>query len=128
MELVNIPEPPPRRGRGGRPKAAPSELRSVTVGLRLTPSEHDELQAKSKAAGLSVGEFLRHAATATKVPKPPVPAVNRQAYISFGRLANNLNQLAKAANSGLPVDVEPATLAELIAEIQALRGELLGAK
>jgi len=128
MEPVKTPEPALPQRRGGRPNASPSELRSVTVGLRLTPAEHAQLLAKSHAAGLSVGTFLRHAATATKVPKPPVPAVNRQGYIALGRLANNLNQLAKAANSGLPVDVETATLSELIAEIQALRGELLGAK
>lgn len=127
MEPANIPAPPPLKRRGGRPKAKPSELRSVTVGVRLTPAEHAVLCEKAKHAGLAVGELLRHAATDLPVPKPPVPAVNRQSYIAFGRFAANLNQLAKAANSGLPVSVDLQELEHLIQEVQWLRAELMGA-
>lgn len=127
MEPANIPAPPPLKRRGGRPKAKPSELRSVTVGVRLTPAEHAALCEKAKQAGLSVGELLRHAATEIAVPEPPVPRANRQSYIALGRLTANLNQLAKAANSGLPVSVDLLHLEHLIHEVQWLRAELMGA-
>jgi hypothetical protein len=105
--------------------------------LRLTFEERAELE--KKAAGMALGAYIRerllgeHAAprrTRGKFPVKDHEALGRVlATLGQSRLSNNLNQLARAANTGsLPVspDTEEA-LQAACAEVAALRAELLRA-
>ncbi len=119
--------PPPKRGRGGRPKNAPGTVRGTTIGVRVSPTELEALQTKAKQMSMTPAHWLREAALARRLPSPPVPAINREHYANLARLSGNLNQLAKLANSGQPVSVNSAFLQRLDAEVGRLRLALLGA-
>lgn len=120
-------ETPPRRGRGGRPPGDPDAVRVHRVNARLSPSELAALTFKAAAAGMTPAQWLREAALSRRLPSPPVPAINREHYAELARLAANLNQLAKAANSGQAVTVNDGLLQRLSAEAGKLRLALLGA-
>ncbi|MCK5622917.1 MAG: plasmid mobilization relaxosome protein MobC [Alphaproteobacteria bacterium] len=105
--------------------------------LRLTFEERAALE--QAAAGMSLGEYVRSRVFDETVParrtrgKHPVKdheALGRVlGELGRSRLANNLNQLARAVNTGsLPVtpDTEAALL-EACAEIQQIRAELVKA-
>ena len=53
--------------------------------------------------GMPPARWLRIAALARRLPPPPVPAINRAIYSELARMGVNLNQLARAANEGLPL-------------------------
>ena len=119
---------PARQGkaRGGRPKGNPDELRGSTIGVRVSAAEYAALRTKAEQMGLSPATWLREAALSRRLPSPPVPPVNREQYAELARLAANLNQLARSANSGRPVTVTDALLHGLAAEVGRLRLALLG--
>lgn len=121
-----LPEPPPLRRRGGRPRHAPGTVRDLTIGVRVTPTEHAALHAKAEKLGLSPAQWLREAALSRRLPPPPVPEINRQEYAELARLSGNLNQLTHLANSGQSVVVADALLERLSAEVRQLRQALLG--
>lgn len=82
--------------KGGRPKKAPEERRSLTHGLRLSPREKEELEQRAEKAGLSLSEYLRKRA----LGKPVKTKVDGKALKEMNRIGVNLNQLARAANRG----------------------------
>ncbi len=43
----------------GRPKLPKGEARSVMVHLRLTKAQGEALEAKAKAAGMSISDWIR---------------------------------------------------------------------
>lgn len=105
--------------------------------LRLTPNERTLLQ--SSAEGLPLGEFIRRSAlagigistTARRARKSIDRRLLAQLLGQLGqlRLASNLNQLAKAANSGaLPLSEETHTaILEACADIREIRITLMRA-
>lgn len=116
------------KNKGGRPKKALEQQRNRVVSVRFTEQEHAELSIKSAAAGYpSNGLFLRDAAAGSMSSRPrkkDVTKANQALYVQLTRVSNNINQLAKAANSGLlPSDLSP--LAELQDVLQELRAEIL---
>jgi len=117
----------PRKGKGGRPKGDPADLRATTIGVRVSAIEYDALKAKAEQMGTTPARWLRQAALSRRLPSPPAPAINRAQYAELARLAANLNQLARLANSGQPVAVADALLERLSAEVARLRLELIGA-
>ena len=121
------PIPPPKRGRGGRPKNAPGTVRAVTIGVRVSPSELVALQAKAEQMSMTPAHWLREAALSRRLPFPPVPPINREQYTELARLSANLNQLTKLANSGQSVIVADPLLQRLASEVGRLRLALLGA-
>lgn len=105
--------------------------------LRLTFEERAALE--KKAAGMALGAYIRERLlgedaaprrTRGKFPVKDHQALGRVlATLGQSRLSSNLNQLARAANTGsLPVspDTEEA-LQAACAEVAALRAELLRA-
>lgn len=118
--------PPPRRGRGGRPRSDPATVRTATIGVRVSPGEYEALRAKASAMGMAPAEWLRHAALDRRLPSPPVPAVNVAQYGELGRLAGNLNQALRLVHGGqLPEGLQPL-LEALGEEVRQLRLALLG--
>lgn len=98
-----------------RPKVQPSRVRTPPFSLRLTAAERSRLE--QEAGSLSLGAYIRHRLLGDNAPdvrrhrRRPVQdheALGRVlGELGKSRLANNLNQLAKAVNSGsLPVTRE----------------------
>lgn len=109
-----------KRGVGGRPKLPQEAVRSRTIGVRVNDLEMEKLVARAKIMGMSPAQWLRHAALDRKLPSPPAPEVNRDMYVEFSRIGVSLNQLARAANKGLPVTLqkEPEILLNLLRQMQ----------
>ena len=86
------------------PKLKPSQRpldRMIT--LRVDAATRDEWQAQARAAGLSLGDWLRvQVSCGTGVRalprrKPP-PSADPALLAAIGRIGGNLNQIARAAN------------------------------
>ncbi|NUZ09009.1 plasmid mobilization protein [Piscinibacter koreensis] len=116
---------PPKR-RGGRPRSAPADLRTATIGVRVSAAEYDALRAKSAAMAMTPAQWLREAALTRRLPAPPVAEINHEQYVELARLAANLNQLTRLANEGERVTVATDLLIELKAEVKRLRFGLIG--
>jgi len=116
---------------------APVKKPQPPFSLRLTPEERAQLE--KDAAGMSLGAYIRSRLFDKSLPKRRTrgknPVKDRQALAQVlgamggSRLANNLNQLAKAANSGsLPVTPETAKIIqEAYEEIRWMRQLLMKA-
>lgn len=113
-----------KTGVRGRPKIQSEAIRR-TVGVRLNAAEWDAVQRKADALGIRPTTLLRVAALSRVIPKPVVPAINRQLYAELARLAGNINQLTRAAHEGR-VSIAPAMLQSVGALVRQLRLELLG--
>ncbi len=114
----------PKRMRG-RPKAAPEEIRR-SVSVRLNTAEWNAVCRKADSVGLAPTGWMRQAALSRTPLRALVPAVNREAYAELAKLANNINQLARAAHEGKAV-VSEDLLKETLATLRLLRLGLLGA-
>ena len=118
-----------KRGKGGRPRSDPGQLRAQSLGVCVNPAEMDAIRRKADSVGLSVSQWLRQVALSRYVPRPLVPELNRKAYAELAKLAGNLNQLARVASAAEGrVLVPMALLKEVYAVLQQMRLELLGAK
>lgn len=94
----------------------PIKKQTPPFSLRLTPEER--VQLEKDAAGMSLGAYIRSRLFGENLPtrrtrnKHPVRDHQELAKVlgelGRSRLANNLNQLAKAANSG-SLEVSPDT-------------------
>ena len=81
--------------------------------IRVTEDELAAIEARADASGLSIAAYLRATALGNPGPRarrrPPVNhVVLRQLLGELGRVGNNVNQIARALNSG-----EAASVAEL---------------
>ena len=119
-------QPAPKKNKGGRPKSDPASVKTSTIGVRVSPAEFETLRAKAQQLNMTPAQWLREAALTRRLPSPPVPAVNIEKYAELARLAANLNQLAKQANTGHSVSVDNKLLETVTAEVQQLRKALLG--
>ena len=115
-----------KKGKSGRPKKAPENIRHKSLSIRLNSVEHGEVLRRADGSGLPPTVWIRRAALSRIVPRPPVPELNRAAYAELARLAGNLNQLTKAAHEG-HVDIAPEFIEKIRESVQELRLGLLGA-
>ncbi len=91
------------------------KLRERKITVRLTDAERDHLLTQAELAGLKIEPFVRNVILGVQMqprPKEEWAELLRQT----SGIANNINQIAKRANSGEPVSEE--TL-RLIADMQA---------
>ena len=86
---------PPDPARG----APVAERRTVMVAARVTPAEHAAWQEKAAAAGVSPSALLRRAMARTRTWTAPAQAIERERTRQIARIGNNLNQLARWANT-----------------------------
>lgn len=82
-----------------RPLQPSNELRD-RFDLYLSDAERAAIRDKAQAAGLPMSAFVRRAALGQRCI--PVPAINAEQWAKLGRLAANLNQIAKHLNEGEP--------------------------
>jgi hypothetical protein len=78
------------------------EYRTRSIGIKLTPAERAELVSAAKARGAGLSEYVRDlclrrsaAAAARTARNPDAKALADQ----LNRIGNNLNQLARIANT-----------------------------
>lgn len=98
--------------------------RTETLYARLTPDEKAAFLERADRAGMTAAAFLRAAALGDAGPRaqrraPADKAALLQLLGELGRIGNNVNQLARAANAGL--DLDAPALKEAMAAIEEMR-------
>lgn len=109
-----------------RPRLDPAARRTVTLGIRCTPTERSQVRAAAAAEGITSAAFARRVLLAAATdrrrldirPSSLHPEVRRE----LGRLGNNLNQIARALNSAR--EMSPNELKEVSEELGDVITEL----
>ncbi len=91
-----------------------AERRTVMVAARVTPAEHAAWQDKAAAAGVSPSALLREAMARTRTWTAPALAVESERIRQIARIGNNLNQLARWANTHKTAAEAVAVIANLV--------------
>ena len=86
----------------------------MMLAARVTPAEHAAWKAKAAAAGVSPSELLRRAMAQTRTWTAPARAVERERTRQIARIGNNLNQLARWANTHASAAEAVSVLAHLV--------------
>ncbi|MXX36024.1 MAG: MobC family plasmid mobilization relaxosome protein [Gemmatimonadetes bacterium] len=73
--------------------------RPILVAVRLTPDESSDWRAKAKAAGVPLSALIRRAMARTRTWTVPAAEVERERTRQVSRIGNNLNQIARWANT-----------------------------
>ena len=105
-------------------------LRTKHLTIRLTPEERAAIDQAADRAGLTPGSHARQTVLGAPAPRqvrrPPVERRELARLLGeLGHIGGNLNQLAKAANTGDGVD--GVALAEALGGLQAVRDAILKA-
>ena len=80
-------------------RAPVTDRRTALVAARVTLAEHAAWQEKAAAAGVSPSALLRQAMARTRTWTAPARSVERERTRQIARIGNNLNQLARWANT-----------------------------
>ena len=88
----------------GRPAKDPEEKRSERITSYVTPEEYDTIRIKCKLAGMSVSDFLRSLALGKEISTQANPEELKKIRAELGKIGSNINQIAKAVNSGEEFD------------------------
>ena len=83
-----------------RPRLDDEERRARTVGVRVTAAEAAELRERAQAARLSMGAYLRRRALGQRVRMAAELRLGAAELRELNRIGVNLNQMARALNSG----------------------------
>ena len=92
-----------------------ADRRAAVVRARVLPSEHAAWQAKAAAAGVSPFDLLRQAPARTRTWTARAVAVERERTVQVARIGNNLNQIARWANTHAETDEAVEVIAHLVA-------------
>lgn len=95
-------------------------IRSTHLTIRLSPDERAAIDEAADRSGLTAGSYARRTILGAEPPRqvrrPPVERRELARILGqLGHIGSNLNQIARAANSGEQVDV-----IDLAAEMKAL--------
>ena len=88
--------------------------RTALVAARVTPAEHAAWRDKAAAAGVSPSALLREAMARTRTWTAPARAVEAERTRQIARIGNNLNQLARWANTHRTAAEAVAVIAHLV--------------
>ena len=105
--------------------------RSIVVKTRLSSSEKAELDTLLDRTGLSQAEYLRCAIFGTPIQEAPKPVLSPiegldKLIAQYGRIGNNLNQIARWLNSGGYIDRELShSLRSALGELNRLKYDSL---
>ena len=86
---------PPLRPRG----ALMADRRTVEIHARVSPAERAAWRAKSAAVGVPLSDLLRQAMARTRTWTAAAAEVERERTRQVARIGNNLNQVARWANT-----------------------------
>lgn len=85
----------------GRRKLPDDERRDTMIRFRVNEKELAYLKQLVDESGLETGYYIRQQILKSKPEKnQKIPAINLEVYRTLGNLSNNINQIAKAINSG----------------------------
>ena len=87
--------------RKDRPRTA---KRTELLRVRVSPEEHRTIRARANECGKPTSTFVREVALGT-VPRARPGRIDEKAIYHLGRLGNNLNQIARVANTSGRVSV-----------------------
>ena len=91
-----------------------AEHRTVMVAARVTPAERAAWREKAAAAGVSPSALLREAMARTRTWTASARAVERERTRQIARIGNNLNQLARWANTHTSAAEAVSVIAQLV--------------
>ncbi len=103
---------------------------TVIIQCRVEPADKATLEARAKAAGMSLSQMVRASLLGYR---PPRPKVDREAIgrlrndlaavrAELGKSGSNLNQIAYHLNAGRPGDIQQGAIGAALAEHeQAIR-------
>ena len=123
------PTAPPseQRADGGRRPPDPltgapmAERRSVQIHLRVSPADRAAWRAKAAAAGVPLSDLVRRSMARTRTWTAPAADIERERNVQVARIGNNLNQLARWANTHTSAVEAVAVIANLVAFERSLR-------
>lgn len=75
------------------------QQRKAIIKVRVTGAEQAGWQTKAKAAGVSVSELVRRAMTRVKTWTHANAEIEREQNRELAKIGNNLNQIARWANT-----------------------------
>ncbi len=112
----------------------PARLRrDAIVPVRLTEGERDQLAEVARDLGISISTYIRQAVLSRPLPPRravrPIPEVNRETYHALGRLAADVNVIARrmAERRREPGATEVLEALELVTRfLGTVRAEVLG--
>ena len=111
----------------------PGGRRTAVVPVRLTEGERDQLAEVARDLGISLSTYVRQAVLSRPLPPRravrPIPEVNRETYHALGRLAADVNAMARrmAEHRREPGAPEVLEALELVTRfLGTVRGEVLG--
>ncbi len=105
------------------PKASSQSLvRTKMLQARFSPIEYEMIRSKAEDTGLSLGELTRRCMLLRPIPLPPprLGRVTLDTYLELSRIGNNINQLAKATNTAIKMQLPPPASPELLQELLEL--------
>ncbi len=102
--------------------------RAAHLTFRLTKEERAAVDAAAERAGLTAGSFARQAMLGAPAPRqvrrPPVERKELARLLGeLGKIGSNLNQIARAVNTGVFTD--SAGLVQALADLKPVRDALL---
>ena len=98
-----------------------ADRRTVRVHVRLSPAERAAWDAKAAAAGVPLSTLLRRAMARTRTWTAPAADIERERNVQVARIGNNLNQLARWANTHTSAADAVTVIDHLAAFQRALR-------
>ena len=96
------------------------DRRTVRLHARVSPAELADWRAKAAAAGVPLSDLLRQAMARTRTWTARAVAIEGERTRQVARIGNNLNQIARWANT----HAETAEAVEVIAQLVAIEREI----
>ena len=118
---------PEQHADGGRRPPNPltgahmAERRSAQIHLRVSPADRAAWRAKAAAAGVPLSTLLRKAMARTRTWTAAAADIERERNVQVARIGNNLNQLARWANTHTSAAEAVTVIANLVAFERSLR-------
>ena len=111
-----------------RPRLGEEHRRTRTLGVRLTVGEAEQVSKQARAAGLSMGAYVRRRALGQPVRAEEERQLGTAERRELNRIGSNLNQIARRLNSGAaraPAGTRAAVMrvGELVASLLSGEGE-----
>lgn len=90
-----------RKKRGGRPRLSETEKQATQINIRCSIEQYNQIKTTAKDSGLSVTDYLLKRALNNKIVYNYNILIDELNSVGteFSRAGNNINQLAKHANS-----------------------------
>ena len=97
-----------------------ADRRIVKASVRVSAAEFAAWKAKAEAAGVRLSDLLRRAMARTRTWTAAAAEVERERTRQVARIGNNLNQIARWANT----HADKADAFEVIAHLVAIEREI----